>query len=259
MWYLQDLMDASIRQIVFRAIIIFIIGFLVGFFVGCDTPYSGTLGPDDFDGWITEQGDDFVCLENGFDALCIKTILGPRGEPGRDGNDGRDGVDGRDGIDGMPGKDGSDGRDGAVLTLTRETVIERNLIFVVFVSMTDTTYLTPVGSVHVAASGAVEHAPDVEVEVVDTPPSVPVSNPNPPHVPTHNPPSSDNDRTIWHVIETPEGFKMYRRPATLEGLEDLLETFDRKWFGHTEYQGDAEFIHEQTGLTGLVHLKEVAE
>ena len=59
MWYLQDLMDAAIRQIVFRAIIIFIIGFLVGFFVGCDTPYSGTLGPDDFNGWITEQGGRF--------------------------------------------------------------------------------------------------------------------------------------------------------------------------------------------------------
>ena len=262
MWYLQDLMDAAIRQIVFRAIIIFIIGFLVGFFVGCDTPYSGTLGPDDFDGWITEQGDDFVCLENGFDALCIKAIPGPRGERGKDGRDGRDGIDGKPGVDGNDGRDGKpgvDGRDATVLTLTRETVIERDRLFVVFVSMTDTTYITPVGSVHVSESGAVEHAPDVEVEVVDTPPSVPVSNPNPPHVPTHNPPSSDNDRTIWHVIETPEGFKMYRRPATLEGLEDLLETFDRKWFGHTEYQGDAEFIHEQTGLTGLVHLKEVAK
>ena len=119
----------------------------------------------------------------------------------------------------------------------------------VFVSMTDTTYLTPVGSVHVTASGAVEHAPDVEVEVLETPPQVPANNP----------PPSINDGTIWHVIETPDGFKMYRRPATLEGLEDLLVTFDRKWFGYSEYQGDAEFIREQTGLTNLQHLKEVAK
>ena len=74
---------------------------MLGSLWGAIRPYSGTLGPDDFDGWITEQGQDFVCLENGFDALCIKAIPGPRGERGKDGRDGRDGVDG---MDGKPGR-----------------------------------------------------------------------------------------------------------------------------------------------------------
>ena len=41
MWYLRDLMDACIRQIVFRAILIFAIGFLLGLLLGCEvTPYK---------------------------------------------------------------------------------------------------------------------------------------------------------------------------------------------------------------------------
>ena len=46
---------------------------------GCDIPYSGHLGPEDFNGWLESEENGFVCLWNGFDRICIKTI------PGRDG------------------------------------------------------------------------------------------------------------------------------------------------------------------------------
>ena len=67
---------------------------------GCDTPYSGPLGPGDFNGWIESEENGFICLWNGFDRLCIKTIEGPAGKDGKDGRDGRDGKDGKDGQDG---------------------------------------------------------------------------------------------------------------------------------------------------------------
>lgn len=73
---------------------------------GCQTPYSGTLGPDDFKGWIESEENEFICLWNGFDRICIQTIPGP---PGKDGRDGKDGKDGRDGVSttGEPGEDGT--------------------------------------------------------------------------------------------------------------------------------------------------------
>ena len=49
--------------------------------LGCQTPYSGDLGPQDyygdgidFDGWETYDEDGIVCYENGFDRYCVKTI-----------------------------------------------------------------------------------------------------------------------------------------------------------------------------------------
>ena len=38
---------------------------------GCETPYSGHLGPKDFNGWIESEENGLVCLWNGFDRLCI--------------------------------------------------------------------------------------------------------------------------------------------------------------------------------------------
>ena len=52
---------------------------------GCDIPYSGHLGPEDFNGWIESEENGFVCLWNGFDRICIQTIEGPAGKDGRDG------------------------------------------------------------------------------------------------------------------------------------------------------------------------------
>ena len=51
-------------------------------YYGCDVPYSGHLGPDDFNGWVESEETGFVCLWNGFDRICIKTVQGPQGEPG---------------------------------------------------------------------------------------------------------------------------------------------------------------------------------
>ena len=115
MWYLRDYMDACIRQIVFRAIVIFLIGLFIGFFMSCQTPYSGHLGPEDFNGWIESEENGFVCLWNGFDRICVRTLTGA---PGKDGTDGRDGVDGTD------GKDGKDGTDGQTLIAIREVPLE---------------------------------------------------------------------------------------------------------------------------------------
>jgi len=69
----------------------------LGLAIGCETPYSGHLGPEDFNGWIESEENGFVCLWNGFDRLCIQTIEGPAGKDGKDGRDGRDGRDGKDG------------------------------------------------------------------------------------------------------------------------------------------------------------------
>ena len=51
----------------------------------CETPYTGHLGPKGFNGWIESEENGFVCLWNGFDRLCIKSIEGPQGPPGKDG------------------------------------------------------------------------------------------------------------------------------------------------------------------------------
>ena len=62
---------------------------------GCDIPYSGPLGPEDFNGWLESEANGFVCLWNGFDRICIQSIEGPAGKDGRDGRDGKDGKDGQ--------------------------------------------------------------------------------------------------------------------------------------------------------------------
>jgi hypothetical protein len=74
-----------------------VIFFIVVVLCGCQTPYSGTLGPKDFNGWVESEEDGFVCLWNGFDRICIYSIAGPRGKDGVDGVDGKDGRDGKDG------------------------------------------------------------------------------------------------------------------------------------------------------------------
>ena len=75
MWYLRDFMDACIRQIIFRAVIIFLIGLLIGIFVGCDTPYTHDfLGQGVSVDDIIDNLDPYVepgeCVTDGFDWLC---------------------------------------------------------------------------------------------------------------------------------------------------------------------------------------------
>ena len=171
-----------------------------------------------------------------------ETYRGPAGEPGKDGKRGKQ------------GRDGIDGRDGVILVLKIPYLILETQTETFAVQITagtqEQSYVTPVAEVSVPQGGG-------EVVVTPSDPETPVSV-----TPAKHPPVQDDtiqDDTIWHVIETPDGFKIYRRPETLDELEDLLGTFDNRWFGHTEYQGDAEFIAEYTGLTNLTHLREVAK
>lgn len=43
--------------------------------VGCDIPYTGPiLSVDDVDRYLKSTGEDTVCLQDGFDSICIKVI-----------------------------------------------------------------------------------------------------------------------------------------------------------------------------------------
>lgn len=111
--------------------------------VGCETPYTGpVLTVDDVDRYLGATGEDTVCLQDGFDSVCIKVIPGPQGiqgEPGLTGEHGKDGIQGEkgesgekgepgekgergepglpgiQGVPGVPGEDGKDGRDGHII------------------------------------------------------------------------------------------------------------------------------------------------
>ena len=73
-----------IGKIVLISIIILYVG-LIFFLGGCQTPYVDyPLGIGDIDKIVTS--DEWVCLEDGFDAVCLKAIPGP---PGKDGKDGK--------------------------------------------------------------------------------------------------------------------------------------------------------------------------
>ena len=76
--------------------------------VGCDTPYTGFLKAGDIDKYVEQTGEETVCLADGFDTICIRTIPGP---PGKDGKDGESiiGPRGAQGPQGEPGRDGRDG------------------------------------------------------------------------------------------------------------------------------------------------------
>ena len=168
-------------------------------FVGCDTPYTGFLGPGDIDGYLESTGEETVCLVDGFDSICIQTIPGL---PGSDGKDGRDGKDGKSiiGPRGERGPEGEPGRDGAVVYLELEKivteietvevpVIEKE-IFVLHVSRTQTTYITPIGAVYVPENSPVVALSDVRITPIQ--PSADVPKPENPKVGDPN--------EIWHVM-----------------------------------------------------------
>ena len=157
--------------------------------VGCETPYTGFLGPGDIDKYVENTEEQTVCLADGFDAICIRTIPGT---PGRDGKDGISIV----GPQGLSGRDGKDGRDGVILIvqtpyLLLETPTEA---FTLQISRgipeeTPNRYITPVASVKVPVGGG---EPDI------TPMNEPVSvTPVVPPV-VENAPT--DERIIWHVM-----------------------------------------------------------
>ena len=151
---------------------------LLVFICGCNTPYTGDLGPEDFNGWIESEENGLVCLWNGFDKICIYTIEGPQGIIGPRGPQGIQGIQGPQGVDGMQGIKGIDG---AVIYLELEKivteiefvevpVIEKE-IFVLYVSQTDTIYFTPLGEVYVPESGPIVVPYDVVVNHITTDPT----------------------------------------------------------------------------------------
>ena len=83
--------------------------FVISCFICCNTPYTGDLGPEDFNGWIESESEDFVCLNNGFDQLCVRTITGPQGPKGDNGNTGKVGPQGPKGDKGDKGRMGRPG------------------------------------------------------------------------------------------------------------------------------------------------------
>ena len=120
---------------------------------GCETPY-GTLGVGVIDDYIAAS-DDLVCLSDGFDEICIKTV------PGSDGRDGRD------------------GRDGAVVLLEVEKIVIEKVIeterevFVLEVRRTEMRYETPLGEIYVPEDAPIVAPADVKVTpVMDVPASV---------------------------------------------------------------------------------------
>ena len=137
-------------------------------FIGCDTPYTGFLGAGDIDGYLESTGNETVCLADGFDSICIRTIPGLPGKDGKDGKHGESIIGPR----GESGPQGEPGRDGAVVYLELEKivteietvevpVIEKEILCV-HVSRTETTYITPIGAVFVPENAPVVAPSDVQ-------------------------------------------------------------------------------------------------
>ena len=216
-------------------------------FIGCDTPYTGFLGAGDIDGYLESAGADRVCLADGFDSICIQTI------PGKDGRDGKDGKDGESiiGPRGERGPQGDPGRNGAVVYLELEKivteietvevpVIEKE-IFVLHVSRTETTYITPIGAVYVPENAPVVAPSDVRITPVQSPPAQGASNP--PTPPGLTEPSLTDDGEIWHVMYRNDNGRLtvyvYRRERDIQTVPPFEISKD---FGN-EIQGTKEDVN----------------
>ena len=209
-------------------------------FIGCDTPYTGFLGAGDIDGYLESAGAETVCLADGFDSICIQTI------PGKDGLNGRDGKDGESiiGPRGERGPQGDPGRNGSVVYLELEKivteietvevpVIEKE-IFVLHVSRTETTYITPIGAVYVP-----ENAPVVALSDVRITPIQPSAD-----VPKAENPNVGDPNEIWHVMYRSDNGRLtvyvYPRERDIQTVPPFETSKD---FGN-EIQGTREFVNE---------------
>ena len=182
------------------------LGFMV-IFASCDTPYTGFLKAGDIDKYVERTGKETVCLADGFDSICIRTIPGLPGKHGKDGKDGKHG-ESIIGPRGERGPQGDPGRNGAVVYLELEKivteietvevpVIEKE-IFVLHVSRTETTYHTPIGEVFVPENAPIVAPSDVRITPVQSPPVQGASNP--PTPPGLTEPSLPDNGEIWHVM-----------------------------------------------------------
>ena len=67
--------------------------------IGCEIPYTGPmLTVDRVDQYLRNTGEDNVCLQDGFDSICIKIIPGPEGPRGSQGPRGPQGEPGSPGV-----------------------------------------------------------------------------------------------------------------------------------------------------------------
>ena len=173
---------------------------LLVIFIGCDTPYTGFLGAGDIDGYLESAGNETVCLADGFDSICIRTIPGLPGKDGKDGKHGESIIGPR----GEPGPQGEPGRDGAVVYLELEKIVTEietvevpvveKEIFVLHVSRTETTYITPIGAVYVPENAPVVAPSDVRITPVQTSAGRTQARESP------TPRRSQRDGDIWHVM-----------------------------------------------------------
>lgn len=70
--------------------------------IGCEIPYTGPmLTVDRVDQYLHSTGKDNVCLQDGFDSICIKVIPGPQGPRGPEGPRGPQGPQGEPGSPGV--------------------------------------------------------------------------------------------------------------------------------------------------------------
>ena len=220
---------------------------------GCDTPYTGFLGPGDIDGYLEGTGDETVCLADGFDSVCIKTIPGKNGKDGKDGISivGPQGPAGEDGKRGRPGVRGRPGKEGAIVVVeTPYLLLETpSASFTLMIShgipeATSDTYVTPVATVEVPAGGGEPAITPVRQPVSVTPVVPPVSEPITPPAPNLD----DADGTIWHVMYRVENGQarvyVYPRERDIQKVPpfEVSEMFD------IEMQGDRESVQYLLGL-----------
>lgn len=70
--------------------------------IGCEIPYTGPmLTVDRVDQYLHNTGEDHVCLQDGFDSICIKVIPGAAGLRGPEGPRGPQGPQGEPGSPGV--------------------------------------------------------------------------------------------------------------------------------------------------------------
>ena len=216
--------------------------------VGCDTPYTGFLKAGDIDKYVEQTDERTVCLVDGFDSICIRTIPGP---PGRDGKDGESIIGPR----GERGPQGEPGRDGAVVYLELERIVTEietvevpvveKEIFVLHVSRTETTYHTPLGSVYVPENAPIEAPEGVKVTPVESATEIPaqtpvVRSPDTNRLPTQQNPNVGDPSEIWHVMYRNDNGRLtvyvYPRERDIQSVppHKISDQFDNELQGTKE-------------------------
>ena len=196
---------------------------LTVFVMGCETPYTGFLRPGDIDGYVQTIQEGTICLDDGFDTICVRTVQGDRGTQGNRGPQGKSGgigTPGIDGLDGLDGLDGKDGRSGAYFILDGPYLVLETPTEVFKVELSkgaeQQTYVTPVAEVYVPGGGGVVDVIPIRDEPIEIKPvastpvaSTPVAMPTVAPKVVASPPVAQrklpDDGTIWHVMYRVDG------------------------------------------------------